>query len=49
MTGVQTCALPISEVGQAYKFLLELRMDRGPLDEDAAREELLRWWAARDA
>jgi len=40
---------PGPEVGQAYKFLLELRMDRGPLDEDAAREELLRWWAARDA
>ncbi|WP_286219417.1 CCA tRNA nucleotidyltransferase [Paraoerskovia sediminicola] len=34
-------------VGQAYKFLLELRMERGPLGEDVAREELERWWAAR--
>lgn len=35
-------------VGQAYKFLLELRMERGPLDEDEARRELLAWWAARE-
>ncbi|ROS75529.1 poly(A) polymerase [Cellulomonas sp. PhB143] len=35
-------------VGQAYKHLLELRMERGPLGEDVAREELQRWWAARD-
>ncbi|WP_455566346.1 CCA tRNA nucleotidyltransferase [Oerskovia paurometabola] len=40
---------PGPEVGQAYKFLLELRLDRGPLGEDAAREELLTWWAAREA
>jgi poly(A) polymerase len=32
-------------VGRAYKHLLELRLDRGPLGPDAAREELLRWWA----
>ena len=38
---------PGREVGQAYAFLLELRMERGPLGEDAAREELLAWWAAR--
>jgi poly(A) polymerase len=37
------------EVGQAYKFLLERRMEDGPLGEDRAREELLAWWAARDA
>ncbi|WP_255411464.1 CCA tRNA nucleotidyltransferase [Georgenia sp. SYP-B2076] len=35
-------------VGQAYRFLLDLRMERGPLGEDAAREALLAWWAARD-
>ncbi|MFF2622468.1 CCA tRNA nucleotidyltransferase [Oerskovia jenensis] len=40
---------PGPEVGKAYKFLLELRLDRGPLGEDAAREELLAWWAAREA
>ncbi|MDO5533145.1 MAG: CCA tRNA nucleotidyltransferase [Propionibacteriaceae bacterium] len=34
-------------VGQAYKFLLDKRMDDGPLGEDRAREELLAWWAAR--
>jgi poly(A) polymerase len=34
-------------VGQAYRYLLELRMDRGPMDEQQAREALLAWWAAR--
>ncbi|QCW52311.1 CCA tRNA nucleotidyltransferase [Nocardioides dongxiaopingii] len=38
---------PGREVGEAYRFLLELRLDRGPLDEDAAREALLAWWAER--
>ena len=31
-------------VGRAYRYLLELRLDRGPLDPAEAREELLRWW-----
>src|SRR5699024_5145359 len=39
---------PGKEVGDAYRFLLDLRIDRGPLSEDAAREALLAWWAARD-
>lgn len=34
-------------VGEAYRFLLELRLDRGPLGEDAARALLQEWWAAR--
>ncbi|MFG1819094.1 CCA tRNA nucleotidyltransferase [Kribbella sp. NPDC049174] len=38
---------PGREVGQAYKFLMELRLDQGPLGEDQAREELLRWWSER--
>jgi poly(A) polymerase len=38
---------PGPEVGQAYKFLMELRLDRGPIGPEAAREELVRWWAAR--
>lgn len=38
---------PGREVGEAYKHLLELRMERGPLGPDAARDELLSWWAAR--
>ena len=35
------------DVGLAWKFLKELRLDRGPIGYDAAREELLRWWEAR--
>jgi poly(A) polymerase len=38
---------PGREVGQAYQFLLELRLDRGPLGPEQAREALLAWWAAR--
>jgi poly(A) polymerase len=30
-------------VGQAWRFLKELRLDRGPLDRDVAEAELLRW------
>lgn len=36
-------------VGEAYKFLLDLRLDEGPIGPDAARERLLAWWAAREA
>jgi poly(A) polymerase len=32
------------DVGRAYAFLLERRMEEGPLGEDRAREELLAWW-----
>jgi poly(A) polymerase len=35
-------------VGEAYRFLLERRIDAGPLGEDKAREELLAWWGARE-
>jgi poly(A) polymerase len=35
------------DVGEAYRYLLELRLDRGPLGADAAAEELRRWWARR--
>jgi poly(A) polymerase len=34
-------------VGQAYKYLLDVRLDEGPIGPDAARERLLAWWAAR--
>jgi poly(A) polymerase len=34
-------------VGEAYKFLLELRMDRGPMSPDEARAALRAWWADR--
>jgi poly(A) polymerase len=33
------------EVGAAYKFLLERRMEEGPLGAERARDELTRWWA----
>ena len=32
-------------LGRAYKHLLAVRLDRGPIGPDAAREELLTWWA----
>jgi poly(A) polymerase len=38
---------PGPEVGQAYRHLLDLRIEHGPLGEERAREELLTWWAAR--
>ena len=38
---------PGPEVGEAYRFLLDLRMDRGPLSEADATEALLAFWAAR--
>ncbi len=38
---------PGPEVGEAYRFLLDLRMDRGPLSEADATEALRAFWAAR--
>ncbi len=38
---------PGREVGEAYRFLLDLRMDRGPLTEEDATAALREWWAAR--
>ena len=35
------------QVGEAWRFLKELRLDRGPLDRDAAEAELLSWWAQK--
>ncbi|GAA3867150.1 CCA tRNA nucleotidyltransferase [Streptomyces lannensis] len=32
-------------VGQAYKFLLELRLENGPMGHDAAVAALKHWWA----
>jgi poly(A) polymerase len=39
---------PGPEVGQAWAFLKELRLERGPAGHDVARAELLRWWSERD-
>ncbi len=38
---------PGREVGEAYRFLLELRLDEGPLGQDVATERLRAWYAAR--
>jgi poly(A) polymerase len=38
---------PGREVGEAYSFLLELRMDEGPQTPEAAEAALREWWAAR--
>ena len=34
-------------VGEAMRFLLELRLEEGPLGEDEARRRLEEWWANR--
>jgi poly(A) polymerase len=36
---------PSPIVGRAYQYLLDLRMDRGPLGTDVAKAELLKWWS----
>jgi poly(A) polymerase len=38
---------PGRDVGQALDFLLELRLDEGPLGEDEARRRLDEWWISR--
>ena len=35
---------PSPTVGKAYDFLLELRLENGPIGEDKAKEALLTWW-----
>ncbi len=35
---------PSPTVGKAYDFLLELRLEKGPIGKEAATEELLTWW-----
>ncbi|MBJ8346460.1 CCA tRNA nucleotidyltransferase [Antrihabitans sp. YC2-6] len=34
-------------VGEAWRFLKELRLDRGPLDRDEAEAALVQWWQDR--
>ncbi|WP_029150280.1 CCA tRNA nucleotidyltransferase [Microbacterium indicum] len=38
---------PGPEVGAAYRFLLELRLDEGPLGADEAEARLRAWWEQR--
>jgi poly(A) polymerase len=51
LNGDQIMALlglkPGREVGEAYKFLLEVRMDEGVLSEEDAADRLQAWWADR--
>jgi poly(A) polymerase len=35
-------------IGQAYKFLLELRLENGPMEHEAVTTALKDWWSARD-
>lgn len=39
---------PGPAIGKAYKFLLELRLENGPMEHDAAVAALKEWWATQD-
>jgi poly(A) polymerase len=51
LDGTQIMAIlgipPGPVVGEAYRYLLELRLDEGPKTEDEARAALLTWWKSR--
>jgi len=38
---------PGRDVGAAYAFLLELRLDEGEIGKEAATERLVQWWQSR--
>ncbi|WP_129841467.1 CCA tRNA nucleotidyltransferase [Streptomyces sp. RFCAC02] len=38
---------PGPEVGRAYRYLLELRIEQGPLGREAAEAALRTWWSAQ--
>jgi poly(A) polymerase len=38
---------PGPEVGEAYRFLLELRLEEGPLGAEIAEQRLREWWSSR--
>ncbi|HVF14337.1 MAG TPA: CCA tRNA nucleotidyltransferase [Acidimicrobiales bacterium] len=40
---------PSRDVGRARDFLLELRLEEGPLGEDEARRRLAKWWEVQQA
>ncbi|MEU6007075.1 CCA tRNA nucleotidyltransferase [Streptomyces sp. NPDC047453] len=39
---------PGPAVGKAYKYLLELRLENGPMEHDAAVAALKEWWAEQE-
>jgi poly(A) polymerase len=51
LDGTQIMAIlgipPGPAVGRAYQFLLDLRLDHGPMSEEDATAALLAWWASR--
>jgi poly(A) polymerase len=34
-------------IGKAYQYLLELRLENGPMSEDAAVSALREWWESQ--
>ena len=40
---------PGPQVGEAWKFLKELRLDAGPMSRDDAEAALLAWWAEKNS
>jgi poly(A) polymerase len=38
---------PSKQVGEAYAFLMELRLEEGPIGAEEAEKRLLAWWANR--
>lgn len=38
---------PSPAVGEAYRFLLDLRMEKGPIGKDEATKRLMTWWRSR--
>lgn len=38
---------PSREVGEAYKFLMEIRLDQGPQSPQSAEQQLRQWWSER--
>jgi len=51
LDGTQIMAIlglkPGPDVGRAYKWMLERRLEDGPMDEAAATEALKAWWASQ--
>jgi poly(A) polymerase len=51
LSGEQIMAIldlrPGREVGEAYKFLMELRLEEGPVGPEEAEKRLLAWWHSR--
>jgi len=39
---------PSRTVGEAYKYLLEMRIDEGPMGQEEATKRLHEWWAAKN-